>query len=76
MREDHFWATVYDAVGTDYGEQSVMTTELLSLKLANLVKQCKADGVQQELIDANLDNKADLVRLCVEKASGGTIDLA
>jgi hypothetical protein len=76
MREDHFWATVYDAVGTDYGEQSVMTTELLSLKLAQLVKQCKADGVQKELIDANLDNKADLVRLCVEKASGGTIDLA
>lgn len=72
---DHFWASVFDKVAPDFGEASVMTTELQSLKLVDLVKQCRADGVSEEDVDTNMDHRDHLIRLCVDKASGGTMDL-
>lgn len=71
----HFWATVFDKVAPDFGAASMMTTELQGLKLVDLVKQCQADGVHQDDIDANMDHRDHLIQLCVEKASGGTMDL-
>ena len=34
----YFWASVYDNTASDFGEASVMTSELQSLKLVDLVR--------------------------------------
>jgi hypothetical protein len=39
------------------------------------VKQCKADGVSEEDIESNMDHRDRLIRICVDQASGGTLDL-
>ena len=78
----HFWATVYDEMATDFLERAHLSSELLKLTLKSLIDQCKADGVDQHVIDQCMDSHSDPIpdlmaamAACVEKASGGTIDI-
>jgi hypothetical protein len=81
-----FWCTVYDAVtydaelDTDFIEKSHMKLELGRLTLFKLMEQCKADGVPKSTMEACTDTHGrdpipDLIKACIDVASGGTIDM-
>ena len=76
-----FWAAVFDPVGSDAVQQREMTAELETLKMIELRRQMDAEDVTPEDIDSEMDNGAEkdskrlAVKLCVERASGGTIQM-
>ena len=76
-----FWAALYDPVETDATQQRDMTAELEGLKMIELRRQMEAEGVTPEDIDTEMDGGAEkdskklAVKLCVERTSGGSIQM-
>ena len=58
-----------------------MAAEMATLKMVELRRQMEAEDVTAELIDSEMDNGAEkdskvlAIKLCVERASGGTIQM-
>jgi hypothetical protein len=76
-----FWAVVYDPLSTDAVQQRDMIAELDGLKMVELRRQMDAEDVTPEDIDSEMDSGAEkdskklTVKLCVERALGGSIQM-
>lgn len=72
-----FWATVYDELESDHVAISHMKADLEKLTLHELMQQCEHAGISnpQSLMNKKGDERDVLIRECLDRACGGTIDM-